>query len=146
MDKFGFNGNYRFQAIMSCGYPLIALGGVAAYYFLLIRDGAAQFTEMAPLIVLGLVAWLAYELFKLYQRFSFSIGLSEEGIQMQDEPLVKWQEISSAQFHGKQFGSTSIITLFPKNGEPLKIPAAINHLQVIQGMIENKVPDITNKD
>ena len=146
MERFGYKGVYKFQAIMNCGYPAIGLGGMGAMYFFVVRDsgGMFQMKEWAPQAFLGLLGWLAFEVYRTARRFSFSLQISEEGIQVGSGPFRPWDQVSRAEFHGLQFGSSSVITLHLQSGEEVNIPAAIDHLPYIQGIIENKVQNVAN--
>jgi hypothetical protein len=141
MEEFGYKGGYKFHGAWQCGYPLIGLGGIAAF-LPLVRDGYAEFKAWAPLLVIGLIGWLIYEIIKVSSRFKFLLRISEEAIQVGDGPKVEWENVERAEFHGFGFGKTPIITLVTQSGEKIEIPAAIQNLQYIQGIIQKKVADI----
>ncbi|MBE0536662.1 MAG: hypothetical protein IH624_13430 [Phycisphaerae bacterium] len=148
MERFGYNGWYKMQGVMSCGYPVIALGGLGAMYLFVIRDsgGMFEFEGWVPLAAIGLMGWVAYEVWGLSKRFAFKLCISDEGIQVGDGPVHKWEEISKATCHGMGFGKQAVITLLCASGEELKIPAATDHLKYIQGIIMKKVQVVENAE
>jgi len=150
MEQFVYKGAYKFQGIMSCGYPVIAIGGIGAMYIFVIRDSGGmldfEHKEFMPLILIGLVGWLIYEIYSLSKRFSFKLRISDDGIQVGDSGFCNWEKITKAKFHGLQFGKDAVITLYSESGGTLEVPAAIDHLQYIQGIIESKVDNIERKE
>jgi len=146
METFGYKGGMKFQAILSCAYPVIALGGMGALYFFVVRDSSGMFEmkDWAPLAAVGIFIWLIYEIYKVSRMCSFSVRISDEGVGVGKSEVYAWDQVERAEFHGLQFGTSPVITLHLRSGETLKIPAAIDHLPYIQGIIENKVENIVN--
>ncbi len=116
MEEFGYKGGYKFHGAWQCGYPLIGLGGIAAF-LPLVRDGYAEFITWVPLLVIGLIGWLIYEIVKASSRFKFLLRISDKAIEVGDGPKVEWENVERAEFHGFGFGKTPIITLVTQAGK-----------------------------
>lgn len=146
METFGYKNAYKFQGVVDCAYPLIALGAIGAIYIFVVMDSGGMFAmkDWTPFAAIGLAAWFIYELYQASKLFSFNVKISDAGIQVGKSTFHSWDQVEKAEFHGFQIGSKAVITLHLKSNEELKIPAAIDHLEYIQGIIENKVQNIIN--
>jgi hypothetical protein len=119
-------------------YPIVALGGIIA----LVVFADFSFTDQAPLIILGLLGRLGYEILRFVKAFKFHVTLHPEGVQIQDNPLVPWNNIQKARLNGLRFGMDPVIILHTVDGTQLKIPAAIEGLPYISAAVEKNVHNV----
>ena len=119
-------------------YPVVALGGIVALVVL----ADFEFTDKAPLIILGLLGWLGYEIFRFTGVLKFQVALQPDGVRIKNNPVVPWSQIQKARLNGLRFGMDPVIVLYTADGSQLKIPAAIEGLPFITATVEKNVRDI----
>ena len=129
METFKFNKGWRMHKIMAIGYPSIALLGLIAYLSIGFR-----LSEAGPIIVLGLLIWLIYEIIKLRKALSYIVELSEESIKVSGVE-AKWENINKIGIMSAAGDKASII-LHQINGPSLYILGATDGIQYVKGFIE----------
>jgi len=138
MDIFKLRKALLVSRVCEILYPIVALGGIIA--LVLLAD--FSFTDQAPLIILGLLGWLGYEIFRFVKALKFRVILQPEGVRIRNNPLVPWNHIQKAKLNGLRFGMDPVIILYTMDGTQLKIPAAIEGLPYISAAVEKNVSNI----
>ncbi|MFA5260577.1 MAG: hypothetical protein WC450_05050 [Candidatus Omnitrophota bacterium] len=138
MDIFKLRKALLVSRVCEILYPIVALGGIIALVVL----ADFSFTDQAPLIILGLLGWLGYEIFRFVKALQFRVILRPEGVQIRNNPLVPWNHVQKAKLNGLRFGMDPVIILYTMDGTQLKIPAAIEGLPYISAAVEKNVSNI----
>ncbi len=142
MESFGYRTSYRYLGFVSSLRPVAALVGLGVLYFILVAPGKAKFEWWVPLAALGLVGWLVWDLVEAVQRAKFRIAVSEDSIQIGNAEAVRWQDVERADL-GAGLGKDAVITLHTKSGSKVCVPAAIEGLPYITGVVRKHVESIS---
>ena len=138
MDVFKLKKSMLVVKGCHIAYPVLAIGGIVA--LLVFADFGL--TEQGPLIILGLVGWLIYEIYRFLQVANFQVKIQDDGIQVGREDRVQWNKIQKARLNGLRFGLDPVIILHTQEGKAVKIPAAIDGLAYITAAVEKNVQNI----
>ncbi|OGP95785.1 MAG: hypothetical protein A2157_17800 [Deltaproteobacteria bacterium RBG_16_47_11] len=144
MEKFGYNKAWKGHKFMACGYPIIGLLAILAYWVFLMlpSKGSAvrvEFKWWIPLLAIALAVWAVRGIKKFRTTIRFSVELSDDSIRIGDEG-ARWNDITKIDF-SNAIGEDVAITLHTSDGKAMRIPAAIERLQYIKGFIESHTKD-----
>ena len=67
------------------------------------------------------------------------MNLNEENLNINDKNILRWEDIRSVTFHKIGFGMQGIITF--NNSGDIKIPSAIENLELLKNNIEERLPE-----
>jgi hypothetical protein len=139
VDVFPLNWRAKVNLWVQAAYPLAFLG-VTIWA---VTAGGLSLTAWGPLILLGLTALAAWNIYSLIRWHNFQVVLSEAGIKV-GKRYSRWEDIASAHAQTAAMFKT-FIELTPKDGAPLAIPAAIEQAQFILAVCEKNVPALIRK-
>ena len=140
VERFGYNRAWKFQGFWACGYPVIALVGLAA----LSTIDIIRFKWWVPLFVIALIIWLVYGLIKAIQRLQFAVTITDESIQIGGQGAVKWSEIERAEL-GAAIGNDPAIKLHTSSGQVVGVPGTTASLPYIAGIVKKHVSNISEE-
>jgi hypothetical protein len=89
-----------------------------------------------PVILIGSVVWLTYEVVRTVQACSFSVEISDDSIRI-GKTVIPWADVAGADFTA---GKSSAVVLRSKSSGGFKIPANIEGLDFILGVLKARVP------
>ena len=75
-DIFAIHGFLRFYLVLQVCFPLFLIG----ITLWAISHPGIELTEYGPLILVGLLGWAGWEVYKLCKWFAFRVEVSEDGI------------------------------------------------------------------
>lgn len=139
MEQFGYNKGWKGHKFMACGYPVIALLGIAAFglFVVLPSRGDAfrfEFKWWVPLFVIALIVWAVIEIGKFKKALGYSVELSEDSIRVRGEQ-ARWEDVSQIEFKNG-LGDNPAIILHTKAEQALAIAGATDSIQYVKGFIE----------
>ena len=88
---------------------------------------------------IALVVWSIFDILKVLKLKKYLLTLDENEININDEHILKWNEISEVTFHSIGFGMQAIVTF--NNDKKVKIPAVIENFEVLKNRIKNSVSE-----
>lgn len=132
-DQFHIMESMRFLLIFRILVPVF-FGGLMLYA---VEGPYFKLSENAPLVFIGLAVWLIIEIHQCSQWFDFSVGISEDGIQVGNK-FIPWKDISVVEGRTAS-GFSPFIVIHLASGENLSIPAAIAEKYYILGVLQNHV-------
>ncbi len=141
MDEFKLKKGMLVSRSVQIGYPLVALGGIIALMVLV----DMRLTEAGPLIIVGLLGWLGYEIWRTYGHFTYRICVDDQQIDVNGK-AYPWSQISKARINSIRFGMDPLIILITQDGGKVKIPAAIDGLNYIEGFVVKHVGHIEREE
>lgn len=149
MGTFHYSKSFRARRVMSCGYPVILLVALLVYWLALVLPSKGsvvvfEFKWWVPLFAIGLVIWFIYELSRAIKDFKFSVTVSDDSIRV-GEMSRPWSEIRRAQFK-RAFGRDAAIILYDNTNKRIEIPASIESLAYIKGVIEAHVEEVSQPE
>jgi hypothetical protein len=146
MDRFGFTAGYRGYRVLLCTWPLIGLGAVAAFWILLAgpskKGDVIQFELpwWVPLFIVALLVWLVCDVARAIGTFSFSVGVSEDRI-LVGARSVAWTDVQKAEIRTAG-GEQPAIVLYLEGDEKIGIPAAVQGLGYLKGLVQRKIQNV----
>ncbi|MCB1195645.1 hypothetical protein KDK77_05625 [bacterium] len=133
-EYFKYRKIIVFHTVLNAVYPMVLLIGSIAIGVL---AGDSQYLSLAwwyPLFVTGIFIWLVYNLINLVRDISFSVAVSEQGITVKKK-FVQWNAVSDYSQNDNAIGKDCAIELKLNDGTLMKIPAGLDGLPYVRGVI-----------
>ncbi len=136
METFKLKSTYVNSKYIRFLYPLM----IFALSIFIMTTPFIEFSEFAPLIIIGTVAWAVYDFYKIKKMKKFFVTLNDDEININDTSILKWKDITSVKYYSFGFGMQPIVVL----NELAKIPAVIENLELLKNRIQKNIPEDCN--
>lgn len=139
MEKFGYKKGWKAHKFMECGYPVIALLGIAALGLFVVLPSRGQsfrseFKWWVPLFAVALIVWAVIEIRKFRKALGYSVELTEDSIRVRGDQS-RWEDVTRIEFKSG-LGDAPAIIVHTKRGQALAIAGATDGIQYVKGFIE----------
>jgi len=137
METFKLKSMYVNSKYVKLLYPIMFLGVV----IFVGNNPSIEFLEPQYVTLAGiaLVLWTIYDVYKISKLKKYFVSLNEENININDEKVLRWDDINSVTYYNFGVGMMPIIKLNDdKNSE---IPATIENLDLLKNKIEKHIPE-----
>jgi hypothetical protein len=134
METFKLKSSFVNSRFVYLLIPLFIIG-IAIYVE---SSSYLELTEYAPIIIIGAIGFIIYDIYKITKHSNYFITISDEEINLNNESKLKWDSIISIKYT-VGFGTDGIIIF--NNDKNLKVPAVIDNLDILKNQIEKRVPE-----
>jgi len=138
-DEFRILGFMKFYLVVHILAPLFLIGLTTWA----VAQPGLDLSQWGPLILLGLAGWAVFDFVRLLKWGGFSVAVTDEGITV-GKGSVRWEDVAAATVR-TAFKFDTWIEIRPREGAPLKIPAAIGQKDLLLTLVEKHHPHLVKK-
>ena len=137
-EQFRLRKIIKFRTILNALYPAVMLVGGIALGMVASSSNFMEVKWWFPLFILGAGVWLIYDVVKIVQDVSFYVEVSDEGITI-NNTSARWEDIKEIQENPNAIEKKAAVVLDLNNGSVLQVPAGLDGLPYVRGVITSKV-------